>query len=112
MKLTISKLESSAPLPFMVRTEDDTLVGTFATEHEAEQFVARYTVPMFPEVELEIDLDGPDGNAHYILGAVTQALREAGASKEQTTSFINDATSSDYENLLEVVGRWVNLDVY
>lgn len=112
MKLTISKLQSSAPLPFMVRTEDDTLVGTFATEVEAEQFVATYTVPMFPEVEMEIDLDGPEGNAFYILGAVTQALRSAGASKEQTTTFNNDATSSDYENLLEVVGRWVNLDVY
>jgi hypothetical protein len=45
MTLTISKLESSASLPFMVRTEDDTLVGTFATEQEAEQFVATHTVP-------------------------------------------------------------------
>jgi len=112
MTLTITSLKSSAPLPFMVRTEDDTLVGTFATEQEAEQFVARYTVPMFPEVEIEIDLTGPDGNAFYILGAVNQALRSAGATKEQTTDFNNDATSSDYENLLEVVARWVNLDAY
>jgi hypothetical protein len=112
MTLTISKLQSSAPLPFMVRTEDDTLVGTFATEQEAEQFVATHTVPMFPEIEIEIDLTGPDGNAFYILGAVTQALRSAGATKEQTTTFNNDATGGDYDNLLQVVARWVNLDAY
>jgi hypothetical protein len=57
-------------------------------------------------------LNGPEGNAFYILGAVTQALHSAGATKEQTTDFNNDATGGDYDNLLAVVARWVNLDAY
>lgn len=50
-----------------------------------------------------------DGNAYAIMGAVTQALRKAGASEEERKQYTDEATSGDYDNLLCVSMRWVNI---
>jgi hypothetical protein len=64
------------------------------------------------DVEVAIELSGPEGNAFYVLGAVRKALREAGASDEAIESFRTQATSGDYTNLLEVCREWVEFDGY
>lgn len=57
-----------------------------------------------------IDLARIDGNAFAILGAVHRALLKAGATKEQQDEFMREATSGDYNNLLQTVMRWVETD--
>ena len=54
---------------------------------------------------LVIELTGPTGNAFYILGAARKAWREAGVDEGTVESYVEEATSGDYENLLEVVKR-------
>ena len=48
------------------------------------------------------NLVGVDGNAFAVMGYVKEAMRESGFSKEDITSYMNDAKSSDYDHLLSV----------
>lgn len=65
------------------------------------------TTPKHPEITVR--LTGTDGNAFSILGAVTRALRSAGVSQEERTAFMNEATSGDYNHLLQTAMAWVNI---
>ena len=51
---------------------------------------------------VKIDLSGPQGNAFFVLGIVDKALCEKGCTKEQREEYYTNATSSDYDNLLNV----------
>jgi hypothetical protein len=57
--------------------------------------------------EIHVRLVGEDGNAYSILGRVLQAMRRAGVSKEERDDFAKEATSGDYDNLLQTCMRWV-----
>ena len=62
----------------------------------------------YPEIEVDLS-GGHDGNAFAILGTVKQALRRGGVSSEKTAEFFDEATSGDYDNLLQAVMRWVEV---
>jgi len=47
------------------------------------------------------------GNAFYILGAVTKALKRAGYDKAFIQSFQDEATNGDYNHLLQTVMEYV-----
>jgi hypothetical protein len=64
----------------------------------------------FPNIKVQ--LVGMDGNAFFILGRVSEALRKGGASREELTEFQQEATSGDYDKLLQTVMRWVNATGY
>lgn len=59
--------------------------------------------------EIEVELIGQDGNAFYILGAVSRALRRAGVSSEEIDQFNKEATSGDYDHLLQTAVKWVSV---
>lgn len=61
----------------------------------------------YPNVDVQ--LSGEDGNAFFIIGKTRRALRKAGVPDEEVEQFTEEAESSDYENLLRVVGEWVNV---
>lgn len=63
------------------------------------------TVVRYPEIRVR--LVGEDGNAYAILGRVLRAMRRAGVSKEERDEFAREATSGDYEHLLQTCVRWV-----
>jgi len=48
-------------------------------------------------------LIGRDGNAVAILAACRRAATDAGWTKEEITAFLAEATSDDYDHLLETV---------
>jgi hypothetical protein len=60
-----------------------------------------------PRTNVKVKLIGQDGNAFYILGAVTKALRQAGYDKEFIQSFQDEATAGDYNHLLKTVTDYV-----
>ncbi len=62
-----------------------------------------------PKYDIEVELIGQDGNAFAIMGAVTKALRRAGAPKEEIDQYRAEATSGDYPNLLRVTSEWVEI---
>jgi len=59
----------------------------------------------FPEIEVE--LSGKDGNAFGVLAEVRKALRRGGVSAEQIEEFESEATSGDYDHLLQTAMAWV-----
>lgn len=65
-------------------------------------------VPKYPDVVVQ--LSGEDGNAFFIMGRVAKALRRAGASPDEIEDFYSEATSADYNNLLQVCQRWVECE--
>lgn len=60
--------------------------------------------------EVTVRLSSIDGNAFGILGAVQQALRRAGVGKGEIDEFYEEATSGDYDHLLETCMRWVEVE--
>lgn len=61
----------------------------------------------YPDVEVE--LCGQDGNAFAILGRVARALRQAGVEQAEVDAFHQEATSGDYDHLLQTCIRWVEV---
>ena len=57
-------------------------------------------MPKFPDIEVQ--LSGEDGNAFSIMGRVMKAMRRAGISKDEIDKYKAEATSGDYDNLLQV----------
>ena len=55
----------------------------------------------------EIDLSQVDGNAYAIMGAAQRILKRAGATPEELEEYLKDSMSSDYEHLVETVGKWL-----
>lgn len=60
--------------------------------------------------EIEVQLSGRDGNAFMIIGRVAKELRQAGVSAEEIKEFQDEATSGDYDHVLQTAMAWV--DVY
>jgi hypothetical protein len=58
---------------------------------------------------VEVQLSGNDGNAFSIMASVKNALRKAGASKEEIDQYISDSMAGDYDNLLRVAMDWVEV---
>lgn len=62
----------------------------------------------FPKVKVR--LTGEDGNAFFIIGRVSKALREKGkATPEQIAEFRKQAMSGDYDNVLRTCMEWVQV---
>ncbi len=60
--------------------------------------------------EIEVQLSGEYGNAFAILGIVKRALRRAGVSHEEREKYMAEATSGDYNHLLQTTMRWVEVN--
>jgi hypothetical protein len=50
-----------------------------------------------------------DGNAMVIIGTVRSALRRAGVPREEIEAFSDEATSGDYDKVIQTCMRWVNV---
>ncbi len=68
--------------------------------------------PKFPEIEIEIELSGPTGNAYFVMGKIEHELKSAGATETEVTAYVTDSMSGDYEHLLAVAAEWVDFTTY
>ena len=59
--------------------------------------------PRYPDIYVQ--LTGQDGNAFAILGRTTGALRQAGLPQEEIDDYFAEATSGDYDHLLQTTMR-------
>ena len=55
-----------------------------------------------------VQLSGEDGNAVAILGRTTRALRSAGLAQDEIDQYYAEATSGDYDHLLQTTMAWVS----
>ncbi len=51
---------------------------------------------------IEVELTGQDGNAFFIIGRVSKAMRRAGIAQEDIDAYRTEAMSGDYDNVLRV----------
>jgi hypothetical protein len=63
--------------------------------------------PKHPHIT--VPLTGEDGNAFAILGRCRKAAREAGLRESEITAFVTEATSGDYDHLLQTAMRWFDV---
>jgi hypothetical protein len=56
-----------------------------------------------PVSEIVIDLNGPQGNAFYLLGFAQRLARQFGYNPQQV---INEMQDGDYENLIQVFDNY------
>lgn len=63
--------------------------------------------PRFPEVEVVLDLNGPDGNAFAVIGHTVKALRRHGIDASLIKQYQDECMSGDYDDLLSVTSSWV-----
>lgn len=61
----------------------------------------------YPHVHVK--LAGRDGNAFAILGSVQSALRKAGVDAGEIEAFFTEATSGDYDHVLQTVMQTVEV---
>ena len=54
---------------------------------------------------IEIDLTGPEGNAFVLLGYAKRYAKQLGKNGVEAEASINEMTSGDYDNLLDVFDR-------
>jgi hypothetical protein len=66
------------------------------------------TYPLHPDVTVQ--LTGTDGNAFAVLGKVRAALKRAKVPAEDVAAFTEDATSGDYDHLLQTCMKWVDVE--
>lgn len=82
--------------------------GAVNTEPEKrDAFVAKLIGPKYPEIQVE--LVGGSGNAFAIIGAVRKALRRAGIAPAEQEAFTKEATSGDYDKVLQTAMAWVDV---
>jgi hypothetical protein len=62
-------------------------------------------MPLYPDVVVELRPD--DKNPIFILGFVKRALERGNVPRREVERFYAEATSGDYQNLIEVCKRWV-----
>ena len=65
---------------------------------------------MEPKYDITVQLSGEDGNAFNLMGIVNRALRNADAPQKDIDAFIKEATSADYDHLLQTCMKWVHVN--
>jgi hypothetical protein len=59
---------------------------------------------------ITVQLSGEDGNPFFILGKMKRALtRDADAGEAAWLKFRDEATSGDYDHLLQTCMKWVDV---
>jgi hypothetical protein len=62
----------------------------------------------FPDITVK--LLGKDGNAFAVMGAVNKALQGGAVPKNERDVYMQESMSGDYDNLLRVAMKWVNVE--
>ena len=59
---------------------------------------------------IKVNLSESDGNSFFIIGRVRKALRRAGVSDEEIEAFSKEASSGDYDHVLQTAMKTVETD--
>ena len=57
---------------------------------------------------IEIDLNGPEGNAFYLMGMANDFAKQLGWSQEQRAKLIVELTFSDNENIINMLDKHIS----
>jgi len=60
--------------------------------------------------DIEVKLVGTNGNAFAIIGKVQYALKRNKVSLDEVALFMKEATSGDYDHVLQTCMKWVTVE--
>lgn len=60
-------------------------------------------------IVVDIDFSGPQGNAHGVIAAVSDTLKQLGESREAIRAYHTAALSANYAKVLSESSKWVTL---
>lgn len=60
--------------------------------------------------EITVNLIGSSGNAFDILANMKCTMQKHKVSREDIDSFLKEAMSGDYDHLLQICMKWVNVE--
>jgi hypothetical protein len=66
------------------------------------------TVPICPHIC--VTLTGLDSNAMVLIAEVSRAMRKVSIPKAEIDSFVREAMSGDYDNVLQTCMKYVTVD--
>jgi len=58
----------------------------------------------------KVELTGSDGNAMAIIAKCRKALQRARFTQEEIKQFTDEATSGDYDNVLQTAMKWCEVN--
>jgi hypothetical protein len=90
------------------QAEDDVKGRSVADEYADMIADAVFGSVRFPEIV--VVLSGTDGNAFSVLARVRKSLRKAGVRADVIDEFTVEATSGDYDRLLQTCMKWVTVE--
>lgn len=64
--------------------------------------------PLYPHILVK--LTGYNRNAMAVMGRVTKALQKNGISKEVQNDFFKEATSGDYDHVIQTCMKYVEVE--
>ena len=62
-----------------------------------------------PGITPSVKLIGQDGNAFFIMGRVSDALKKSGADEEYVKKYFKESTAGNYDHLLQTAMKFVNV---
>ncbi len=62
-----------------------------------------------PKYNVTVQLSGINGNAIATLNAVSRGLKRAGVQQSEIDKFQSEATSGDYDRVIQTAMKWVNV---
>jgi len=65
-------------------------------------------IPKYPHIS--VTFTGADGNAFALLGLCRRAARQANLPQEEIDAFYAEATSGDYDHLIQTCMRWFTVE--
>ncbi len=81
-------------------------VGAWTVVAKLSWIVIHQENQMIKYPQVNVRLSGTEGNAFAVLGKVQEAMRRA---KVDSTGFLDEAMSGDYDHLLAVCQQWVTV---
>ncbi len=60
-----------------------------------------------PNVKVNLELSGPEGNAFHVVGATVRAMKADGVKNKIIEQYRKEAFGGDYDNLLAVTKKYV-----
>lgn len=98
-------------MPKPTRVDDDTV------EFLGIRFVSVPAEPPSPEVvakpaqkaNVKIDLRGEGGNVYAVIASCLVAAKQSSYTAEQINAFKEEATRTDYEDVLKTCDEWFNV---
>lgn len=65
--------------------------------------------PKYPDVEVDVALEGQEANAFFVTWKVRNALLHAGVAERTADEYVDAATAGSYADVLATTREWVTV---